>query len=97
MKIFLVSVNILNYPFYTYPIGMSVVANILQSEGHSVKQFDFLAEGTSFESFGKKLDLFKPDIVGISIRNADPDSIKNAKKITSISKEMAESYSNKNI
>ncbi len=87
MKILLVSVNTLNYPFYTYPIGMSVVANILQSDGHSVKQFDFLANGMSFESFAKQLDLFKPDIVGISIRNADPDSIENAKKITSISKE----------
>jgi len=66
---------------------MSVVANILQYEGHIVKQFDFLANDMSYESFSKNLDLFKPDIVGISIRNADPDSIETAKKITSISKE----------
>jgi len=87
LKIFLISVNTVTDPFYSYPIGMGVVTNIMQSNGHSVKQFDFFAEGLDYGVFCSQLDLFKPDIVGISIRNNDFTSIKISSKITAFAKE----------
>ncbi len=87
MKFFLISVNTVTLPFYSYPLGMSAVAGLLKSNGHTVKQFDFFAEGSDYAAFDSQLNQFKPDIVGISIRNNDFASIEISSKITAFAKE----------
>jgi lipid biosynthesis B12-binding/radical SAM protein len=70
-RIFLLSTNTMTDPYAVYPLGLSIVAAALISAGHQVKQFDFLAEGQSFDGLDKDLQRFGPDFVGVSLRNID--------------------------
>ncbi|MDD2703424.1 MAG: lipid biosynthesis B12-binding/radical SAM protein, partial [Candidatus Omnitrophica bacterium] len=71
MKILLISANTAATPYPVYPLGMSVVAGALARAGHEVRQIDFLREGRSPESLKKTAAEFKPDFIGISVRNID--------------------------
>lgn len=70
-KILLISSNTNVEPYPVYPIGMSVIAGALERVGHTVTQYDMLASGNSLEHLGKSISDFKPDYVGISVRNVD--------------------------
>ncbi|MDF7823372.1 lipid biosynthesis B12-binding/radical SAM protein [Pontiellaceae bacterium B12227] len=71
MKVLLISTNWETSPYPVYPIGMGMVASALKAAGHQVELFDFLQSGRSMEAFRDKVQLVKPDAVGISIRNID--------------------------
>ena len=86
MKILLVSVNVMTTLFPVYPLGMSVVANILKKNNHDVFQFDFFANGQSYSKFEEVLNSFDPRLIGISIRNFDESLINISNKIYSIAK-----------
>ncbi|MCP4179364.1 MAG: lipid biosynthesis B12-binding/radical SAM protein [bacterium] len=77
MKIFLISSNYAISPFPVYPLGLSIIAKSLEDAGYSVKQFDFLQNGKSISKLRTELKKFKPDIVGISIRNIDNTNLIN--------------------
>ncbi|HEY3278486.1 MAG TPA: lipid biosynthesis B12-binding/radical SAM protein [Syntrophorhabdaceae bacterium] len=70
-RVFLISTNTMTEPYPVYPLGMAVVASALSSRGHRVKQFDLLVEKGSHEGLGEAVRAFKPDIVGVSLRNID--------------------------
>ena len=70
-KVFLLSSNTMTSPYPVYPVGMAVVASALSSAGHTVMQFDFLAEAGSHTRLRKAIRAFDPDIVGMSLRNID--------------------------
>ena len=70
-KILLISSNTLTEPYPAYPLGMAIVASALSSRGHSIFQYDFLAESRSLENLRDTIEEFDPDYVGISIRNID--------------------------
>jgi lipid biosynthesis B12-binding/radical SAM protein len=70
-RIFLVSSNTIVDPYPVYPVGMAIIASALTKAGHEVRQFDFLAEAQSNAGLRKTIHDFRPDYVGISIRNID--------------------------
>ena len=70
-KVLLISSNTLTEPYPTYPLGMAIVASVLSSRGHSILQYDFLAETQALESLRDTMMEFDPDFVGISVRNID--------------------------
>jgi len=71
-RILLISANTNTEPIPVYPLGMALVDAALRNQGHTTRQFDRL-----YDRDGKKIGLnrelkeFKPDIVGISVRNID--------------------------
>ena len=69
-RIFLISSNTITTPYPVYPLGMAVLSSALSSQGHTVYQFDYYAAELS-KRLRSALLRFKPDIVGISIRNID--------------------------
>ncbi|HJO93943.1 MAG TPA: lipid biosynthesis B12-binding/radical SAM protein [Victivallales bacterium] len=73
----MISSNYATSPFPVYPLGLSIIAKSLEDAGYSVKQFDFLQNDKSIIKFRAELDEFKPDIVGISIRNIDNINLLN--------------------
>ena len=91
MRILLVSVNTMTVLFPVYPLGMSVVANILKENNHDVFQFDFFASGQSYGKFEEVIKTFDPQLIGISIRNFDDSLIQTANKMYSISKKFNKS------
>ncbi|HKK91183.1 MAG TPA: lipid biosynthesis B12-binding/radical SAM protein [Desulfobacteraceae bacterium] len=71
-RILLVSSNTANEPFSVYPLGMACVASAAVSAGHVVEQFDCLEKGEkAVELLLARISRFKPDLVGISVRNID--------------------------
>jgi lipid biosynthesis B12-binding/radical SAM protein len=71
MKILLISANVTLSPYPLYPLGVSIIAAVLTKAGHEVQQADFLQQNTSLEAIGREVREFKPDLVGISVRNID--------------------------
>jgi len=69
MRVFLISANKSRTPYPVYPLGLSVVMNALLRDGHQVDIFDCMFN--SIDVLTDKLTDYKPDIVGISIRNID--------------------------
>ncbi len=97
MKILLISSNIATSPYPIYPLGVSIIAAALIKAGHEVQQFDILQHEDFLNAAGKKIELLKPELIGISIRNIDNvnlvheqyyiDTVKNlVKKIREVSK-----------
>jgi lipid biosynthesis B12-binding/radical SAM protein len=70
-RILLLSLNTMIEPYPVYPLGMAIVASALSSRGHKVSQFDFLKEGASLAKLQSAVRKFKPDYVGVSLRNID--------------------------
>lgn len=77
MKVLLISANVTLSPYPIYPLGVSMVAAALAKAGHTVQQSDFLLHNSSLEAMGKEVEQYKPDLVGISIRNIDNVNLMN--------------------
>ncbi len=71
MKVLLVSGNTAESPYPVYPLGLSIVARALRRKGHVVSLFDFLQQECSLDRLTERLKDFRPEAVGISIRNID--------------------------
>lgn len=69
MKVLLVSGNTLTEPYPVYPLGLDYVAGALTPR-HQVRILDLNAEAHS-EALCEVTGCFAPDIIGVSIRNAD--------------------------
>jgi lipid biosynthesis B12-binding/radical SAM protein len=77
MKVLLISANVTLSPYPIYPLGLSMVAAALVKAGHMVQQSDFLLHNSSLEAIGNEVEQFKPDLIGISIRNIDNVNLMN--------------------
>lgn len=77
MRILLISANVTTSPYPIYPLGVSMVASALTRAGHEVLQADFLFQKTSLEAIGQEVAAYKPDLVGISVRNIDNVNLMN--------------------
>ena len=77
MKILLISANVTLSPYPIYPLGVSMIAAALTTSGHEVQQLDFLQQNTDLEAIAQEIRQFKPDLVGISVRNIDNVNLMN--------------------
>lgn len=71
MRVLLLATNTETDPYPVFPLGMAVVASALAAAGHTVKQLDCLALGNDFRKIREGCRCFRPDAVGISLRNLD--------------------------
>ncbi len=69
MKILLISANQLTAPYPVYPLGLDYVAQAILQE-HIVEIADMNHVG-GYEALEKTIEDFKPDIIGLSLRNVD--------------------------
>ena len=70
-RIFIISSNTTVDPYPVYPLGMAVVAGILEDCGHQVLQHDCLAQGRDAKLLEEKIRRFSPDLLAVSLRNID--------------------------
>jgi radical SAM superfamily enzyme YgiQ (UPF0313 family) len=70
-KILLVSANTMKDPYPVYPLGISYLHAYLekQTEDFHIRIFDFIEQ--SYDEYVETLKDYKPDFIGISLRNAD--------------------------
>jgi radical SAM superfamily enzyme YgiQ (UPF0313 family) len=70
-NIALVSCNLTREPYPVYPLGMSLIAAAARSKGHTVLQHDLLISGDSADRLFDDVRSFRPDVIGLSLRNID--------------------------
>jgi len=74
MRVLFISVNTeSNMP--TLPLGLACVATATQRAGHQVKLVDLSSKKDSSEVIRESTEAFHPDIIGISVRNIDDQSM----------------------
>lgn len=71
MKILLISANRERSPYPVFPIGLSYLAGPLQVAGHQLSLLDLCFEQEPESAIRERLQLFRPFMVVISLRNID--------------------------
>ncbi len=71
MKILLINANRLRDPLPVIPIGVCAVASALEAAGHQVEVLDLCFSLAPARAVRRAISRFRPDIVGITIRNID--------------------------
>jgi len=71
MNILLISVNREQEPYPVAPLGAAYVAAALRREGHQPRILDLCFEYDTEAAIARAVSDFRPDIIGLSIRNAD--------------------------
>jgi radical SAM superfamily enzyme YgiQ (UPF0313 family) len=70
-RILLISTNRCAVPDPVFPLGLTHLNAALREAGHETRWLDFQMESNPLEAAEGALDEFKPDLVGISLRNID--------------------------
>lgn len=71
MRVLLLSPNRERVPDPVYPIGLSYISTALKGSGHDVESLDLCFAVDIEESIKKSIESFRPEVIGISIRNID--------------------------
>src|SRR5512135_1093139 len=70
MKVLLINPNTYKFPPVP-PIGLEHVAGLVEESGHRAEILDLCFSDSPFSDIDKAVVEFRPDIVGISVRNVD--------------------------
>lgn len=71
MRLLMINSNRYKLPVPSIPFGLCYVASALENEGHDVNVLDLCFSQNPGREISDAVNKFKPDIVGISIRNID--------------------------
>ncbi|MDG6026531.1 MAG: radical SAM protein [Candidatus Brocadia sp.] len=77
MNILIVATNRYCGPVPVMPIGACLVAEAAERDGHAVRVLDLMFAINPVHALESELGNFKPDIVGLSIRNIDNNDMQN--------------------
>lgn len=72
-RVLLISANAYAVPYPVFPLGLAQVNAALRAAGHETRWVDCLVDDVPIEQVVKE---FKPDVVGISLRNIDDVAFK---------------------
>lgn len=67
-RVLLLSINRYDFPYPVYPLGLAQVAGALRQGGHEVRLIDF---NLGVPDLAKIVPDFRPDLIGVSLRNID--------------------------
>ena len=71
MRVLLISANTERINILPLPLGLSYVAAATRNGGHDVRVLDLMAEDDSESLIRETIASFRPDVIGISVRNID--------------------------
>jgi radical SAM superfamily enzyme YgiQ (UPF0313 family) len=71
MKILLISVNRERMPYPVFPLGLAYIASVLKEEGHQLRILDLCFCDDVEEEMSSQVSLWRPDLIGLSLRNLD--------------------------
>jgi radical SAM superfamily enzyme YgiQ (UPF0313 family) len=76
MKVLLISANRTEINMRTMPLGLAFVAEAVRRQGHPVKMLDLVRVEDVKASLARSIGEFRPDVIGISIRNIDDQTMR---------------------
>jgi len=79
MRVLFVSANTEQITMPTLPLGLGCVATATARAGHEVKLVDLMDETNTLPTLQAAMEGFRPDIIGVSVRNIDDQSMTNTR------------------
>ena len=77
MRVLLISANTEQINILPLPLGLNCVAVATRSAGHDVELVDLMTEKDTQSGIKEAIEGFRPDIIGISVRNIDDQEMEN--------------------
>ena len=77
MRVLLISANTEKINMPTLPLGLACVAAATQKAGHDVTLVDLMVEKDMRSALKETIEGFRPDMIGISVRNIDDQNMEN--------------------
>ena len=88
MRVLLISANTERINMTTLPLGLASVAAATRKSGHEVAMVDLLLEKDPQSVLQETIEGFRPDMIGISVRNIDDQNMENPRFLLDRSKEI---------
>jgi radical SAM superfamily enzyme YgiQ (UPF0313 family) len=77
MRVLLISANTEQINMPVLPLGLACIAAVIDNQGHKVKILNLMMQTNTHKALHKAIDEFKPEIIGISVRNIDDQNMEN--------------------
>jgi radical SAM superfamily enzyme YgiQ (UPF0313 family) len=77
MRVLFISANTEKINMPTLPLGLACVATATQKSGHDVAMVDLMTEKDTQSVLRGAVEGFRPDMIGISVRNIDDQNMEN--------------------
>jgi radical SAM superfamily enzyme YgiQ (UPF0313 family) len=75
MKVLFISANTEHMNILPLPLGLNCVAVATRNAGHDVRLLDLMAEKDSNMAITDAIESFRPEVIGVSVRNIDDQSM----------------------
>lgn len=79
MRVLLISANTEKINVVPMPLGLNYVAAATQRKGHAVKVLDLMFQDDAPLIIREAIESFRPEVIGISVRNIDDQSMHETK------------------
>jgi radical SAM superfamily enzyme YgiQ (UPF0313 family) len=79
MRVLLISANTSEINMPTLPLGLVCVAAATKAAGHAVELLDLLSQQEPLAQVQAAIDSLRPDVIGISVRNIDDQSMEKTR------------------
>ena len=79
MRVLLISVNTEQINMPVLPLGLACIAASIDNQGHTVKMLNLMIQADTQKALYGTIADFKPEIIGISVRNIDDQNMENPK------------------
>ncbi len=79
MRVLFVSANMEQITLPSLPLGLGCVAAATERAGHEVKLVDLMDETDTLPAIRAAVEGFRPDVIGISVRNIDDQAMENTR------------------
>jgi len=88
MRVLFVSANTEQITLPSLPLGLGCVATATERAGHEVKLIDLMDQTDTLSAIRAAVEGFRPDIIGISVRNIDDQAMENTRFLLDQAKEV---------
>jgi len=75
MRVLLISANTESINMPVIPVGLGAVADSTRNAGHEVELVDLMSVSDTYPIIKSAIEGFRPDVIGISVRNIDDQNI----------------------
>jgi radical SAM superfamily enzyme YgiQ (UPF0313 family) len=79
MRVLLISANTEHTDLLPLPLGLGCVGAACQRAGHEVVLMNLMFEGDTGSALRERISTFRPDVIGISVRNIDDQNMASPK------------------
>ena len=88
MNVLLISANMETLNMPPLPLGLACVAAATRSAGHEVALINLMFEEDAARAIRRPLEDFRPDVIGVSVRNIDDQSMEQPRSFLDAAREV---------